>query len=359
VLRPANTSAPLGKFTPEELADHVCRQVVDRLKTRVAPAERINGLNAAVRHHSTLLRPSGFDASTVLQHDSRNPSAGLAESYDSSRKYACISISSWDQELVTSIFIGFDIRGDTLHTELHSYVLLPIKAEYHEVDRLPETLSVGEVLMIAATSPLKAMGDFFRMVTRIAKAFAPARSKSTSRTSVLLAIGFFQFFLPFILFGLFAVSGFNLGRMVLYLVGFAALWIGSAAVGPLWRRHSRRAAERDAVRRRTNRELAGSSGRTIVDYGARTSIRELAASEDPHHFFQSVDQDKYTKIIERRVTDFIIDFLRVRNVDVGEFETRQQVVLNYGIMQTGGGQIVNSGSMAAGMSTATTTSTGL
>jgi hypothetical protein len=194
VLRPANTSAPLGKFTPEELADHVCRQVVDRLKTRVAPAERINGLNAAVRHHSTLLRPSGFDASTVLQDDSRNPSAGLAESYDSSRKYACISISSWDQELVTSIFIGFDIRGDTLHTELHSYVLLPIKAEYHEVDRLPETLSVGEVLMIAATSPLKAMGDFFRMVTRIAKAFAPARSKSTSRTSVLLAIGFFQFF---------------------------------------------------------------------------------------------------------------------------------------------------------------------
>jgi len=146
--------------------------------------------------------------------------------------------------------------------------------------------------------------------------------------------------------------------MVLYAIGFAALWIVPACVGPLWRRHRRRVAEKDAVRQRTSRELAGSSGRTVVDYGARTSIRELAASEDPHHFFQSVDQDKYTKIIERRVTDFIIDFLRVRNVDVSEFETRQQVVLNYGIMQTSGGQIVNSGSMAAGMSIATTTSIG-
>jgi len=357
VLRAANASAPLGKFTPEELAGHVCHQVVDRLKTRVAPAERISGLNATVRHYGTLLRPSGFDASTASQDDPGN-SAGSAENYYSSRKYACISISSWDQELVTSIFVGFDIRGDTLHTELYSYVLLPIKAEYHEVDRLPEVLSVPEVLAIAATSPLKAMSDLFRMVARIAKEFAPARSKSTSRTSVLLSIGFFQFFLPWILFSLFIIFDISVERMLLYVSGFAAVWLAPAVAGPLWRRHRRRAVERDADRQRANRELAGSSGRAIVDYGARTSIRELAASEDPHHFFQSVDQDKYTKIIERRVTDFIIDFLRVRNVDVSEFETRQQVVLNYGIMQTGGGQIINSGSMAAGMSMATTTSTG-
>lgn len=350
-LRAANPSAPTGGFTSDELVDHVCRQVIGQLRTRVAAAQRIDGLTVTARFYSTLLRPSGFDASTAVGGDS----AGAADDYGAARRYACISISSWDQELVTSIFVGFDIRGDTLHTELHSYVLPPIKAEYHEVDRLPETFSVPDVLTIAAASPIQTL---FRWFVRKTMRSSAGSARPSRTPSLFVVAGFILAFLPSILVSLLLISGFQSGRIVWLVAGFLVLWIGPAILGPLMRRYRRWAEERSASQHRIRTELVGGNGRTIVDYGARTSIRELAASDAPHHFFQSADQDKYTKIIERRVTDFIIDFLRARNVDVGEFETRQQVVLNYGVMQTGDGQITNSGSIAVGMSTATVTGVG-
>jgi hypothetical protein len=127
----------------------------------------------------------------------------------------------------------------------------------------------------------------------------------------------------------------------------AGLWLAFWLIRWGWRYYAERMEENAAS---TSRPTVGGSGSRVTDFGARAGIRDLAASEQPHHFFQAVDQDKYTKIIERRVTDFIIQFLKDHGIDVTEFDNRRQTVFNYGIMITGGGQVTNSGAIAVGTS---------
>lgn len=84
----------------------------------------------------------------------------------------------------------------------------------------------------------------------------------------------------------------------------------------------------------------------LVDWGARRSVREMA-SGGYRHFFQQMDDEKFIKIIERRTFEVILDFLEDHAVDTTEYRA-QQNALNVGILQTGGGTIVNSASMAVG-----------
>src|SRR5262249_14215798 len=96
-LRRANPTASLGEITADGLLRQVCDQVVRQMWSQVPPNRRINGLAVDVRFFGTLLAPRGFDATTAVVPGSTGP----ADRYGSARKYACISISSWDQELVT------------------------------------------------------------------------------------------------------------------------------------------------------------------------------------------------------------------------------------------------------------------
>ena len=84
------------------------------------------------------------------------------------------------------------------------------------------------------------------------------------------------------------------------------------------------------------------------DFGARVSIRQLAAVRGFHHFFQASDAEKYTKIVERRLLETVREFLEEHNVDTAEFREREASVLNIGIANTGGGSVVNSGAQSFG-----------
>jgi hypothetical protein len=86
----------------------------------------------------------------------------------------------------------------------------------------------------------------------------------------------------------------------------------------------------------------------VSDYGAKASVRELAAISGYRHFFQQVDANKYITIIERRLFEVILDFLEGKNVDTKEFRARQATVLNYGIIHSGTGNVVNQGTQAFG-----------
>jgi hypothetical protein len=353
ILRRALGRESARPFSLDQLYAHVHREVMDRLRARARPDGRIDGLKAERRLYRTALTESGAD----LPPFTRGP--GGTDQYDSAREYLCVNIGSWAEELVTSIFVGFDLRGDTLHTELHSYVLLPIRAEFHEVDRLPAELAVSDVIMMAITSPVTAVSNGFRALATKINQLRPQRDRTVRAgavgtvSSVIIGLSF----LPWSLFVLAFWLGLDVSAMWLIGLGVVGLWAGLFAARVAWTAHQRNKAATDHARKQRQTELAGSQGAKIVDRGARTSIRDLAASDAPHHFFQKVDQDKYTKIVERRVTEFVIDFLRGHGVDVSEYETRQAAVLNFGIMNTGGGQVVSGGAMTAGVSNAMRTGT--
>jgi hypothetical protein len=88
--------------------------------------------------------------------------------------------------------------------------------------------------------------------------------------------------------------------------------------------------------------------RAMNDHGALISVRELAAISGYRHFFQEVDAEKYTTIVERRVLDLLADFLAHKGLDTGELRERQTTVLNYGIIHHGLGDVVNTGTQAMG-----------
>ncbi|MFC4913270.1 hypothetical protein [Actinomadura gamaensis] len=89
------------------------------------------------------------------------------------------------------------------------------------------------------------------------------------------------------------------------------------------------------------------AARIAHDYGARLSVRELVADTGMHDFLQVADVDKYAKLIERRVSEALLDYLSNEcGVDVTAYRQQAGVVLNQGVIMTGGrvsGQISVSG----------------
>ncbi|MFJ5218259.1 hypothetical protein ACIP98_26500 [Streptomyces sp. NPDC088354] len=81
------------------------------------------------------------------------------------------------------------------------------------------------------------------------------------------------------------------------------------------------------------------------DFGARLSLRELASSHAFRDFFQRVDVNRIGKQIELQVLGTVAEFLAEHGLDLGDLTRHRNVILNQGIMMTGGSM---SGSIAAG-----------
>jgi len=98
-------------------------------------------------------------------------------------------------------------------------------------------------------------------------------------------------------------------------------------------------------RRRMDQYQTAGREQVIYSHGARLSVRELGALDAPDTFLQRLDVGKYSKLIERRSTLAIIEFLREHGVDTSEFEHRVNVVHNEGVVISGG---TVTGAVAAG-----------
>ncbi|MFJ4983845.1 hypothetical protein ACIP9H_08655 [Streptomyces sp. NPDC088732] len=81
------------------------------------------------------------------------------------------------------------------------------------------------------------------------------------------------------------------------------------------------------------------------DFGARLSLRELASSHAFRDFFQRVDVNRIGKQIELQVLGTAAEFLAEHGLDLGDLTRHRNLILNQGIMMTGGSM---SGSIAAG-----------
>ncbi len=88
--------------------------------------------------------------------------------------------------------------------------------------------------------------------------------------------------------------------------------------------------------RRRSRERREIARNPRFDYGATTSLRELAQAPGYRRYFQFIDRDMFAKILEREVLDAIVVFLDEHDIDTSDLEERQAAVLNNGVIVTGG-----------------------
>jgi hypothetical protein len=100
--------------------------------------------------------------------------------------------------------------------------------------------------------------------------------------------------------------------------------------------------------RRLIRDAACAAEDMTFDSGARISIRELAVDPRYQNFFQAADVDKHLSIVTRHVLAAILDFLDDHGVDTTEFRDQQMMVLNQGIIQSGGLSVVGAQAVGAG-----------
>ena len=114
------------------------------------------------------------------------------------------------------------------------------------------------------------------------------------------------------------------------LVATPLLWIAapfrltSALCLPIVRwQHGR--AERSEIR--NNRRF---------NYGATSSIRDLAGSMQYRDFFQRLDKEMTLKLVEKEILDATIDFLDAHDIDTSELRERQSMILNNGVIMSGG-----------------------
>ncbi|MFJ8150424.1 hypothetical protein ACIQ6R_36125 [Streptomyces sp. NPDC096048] len=279
---------PIIPFTVGDITGRVCEQMLAELRDRPAPSDRIQLLSVDRRRFAKAVRTTEGDDSVDALPDTPGPGhtgEHWREDYDAGREYLCVRIGAWQQELVTSVFIGFDIKGSTLHTEFYTYVLGPVPESFHLADRLPATIDGRLMWRIAWDVTRSAPGELLRLITNPLRERLPSRSGSdTVRTLVRQPAD---------------TSEFRLGRYAL----------------------------------------------TVVDCGALTSVRELAPNSDFHHFFQETDSIKYIQIIERHLLQIVGDFLRDHDVDTREHEANQTNILqqNFGAHSTnnfGGNQSV-------------------
>jgi hypothetical protein len=72
------------------------------------------------------------------------------------------------------------------------------------------------------------------------------------------------------------------------------------------------------------------------NYGAITTVREIAASDAYRRYFQMLDKEMNLKIIQRQILDCIIEFLDGKNIDTSDLNERKESIINYGLIVSGG-----------------------
>lgn len=265
-------------FTVQEITDYVADRLHEDLVARPEVNERIEGLVIERRRFAQAI------AKSATENIDANVAASQfhwEESYDAAREYLCVRIGAWQQELVTSIFVGFDIRGNTLHMEFHPHVLLPIIGSFHLVDRLPDRIG------------------------------------------------------PRLLWQVGRKTLFSLPREVLGLLlhPLAQRLPDAAIQAKTLDRRRAKAQRKSAAYVDDSYGIAGYAEHRI-NRGARASVRELAAQDDVQHYFQDSDVTKYREVVERSLLRVIETFLDEHNVDLTDYRSAQSNIL-YQSIRTG------------------------
>ncbi|SEF77001.1 hypothetical protein SAMN05444920_101599 [Nonomuraea solani] len=93
----------------------------------------------------------------------------------------------------------------------------------------------------------------------------------------------------------------------------------------------------------------------VYPYGAGFSVRQLGADEELQTYIQVLDVNKYTKMIEQRLTEAVLDFLEERGIETGAYRLQAAGVItdnsvNVNVQEGG----VFSGAMGVGQNASAT-----
>ncbi|MCH0562101.1 MULTISPECIES: hypothetical protein [unclassified Streptomyces] len=274
-------------FTVDEITGEVAARMAADLRDETRHDERIDGLTVERRRYTTAIRTddrSKGDGWSELPSVDDLPDIHWREDYDAAREYLCVRVGSWNEELVTSIFVGFDIKGNTLHTEFYTYTLRPLVEDFHLVDALPASVD-RRLAVRVAWDMFTALGRWGTMLCLLPLLLIPER------------------FLP------------------AWAVRWTRPWRATRA-----RRETAEVLLADEVTDTSEFRLGRYVNRWL-NCGALASIRELATSETYHHFFQEADAKKYMKIVERRLLKNVRAFLDEHDVDLVEHDRAQTNIL--------------------------------
>lgn len=84
----------------------------------------------------------------------------------------------------------------------------------------------------------------------------------------------------------------------------------------------------------------------FYDYGSRRTALDRARSTNYARYFQKLDKEMHTKLLDRALLDAIVEFLDAHGIDTGELVQRRDTIINHGIMVPGGS--VNAHNIAVG-----------
>ncbi|RJQ77228.1 hypothetical protein D5S17_16100 [Pseudonocardiaceae bacterium YIM PH 21723] len=296
---------------PLELIEHVRSRLalLGDPAGRATDGDRLHGLTLDDRVYVTgtdlaqrpeLLptrdRPPVHQVSSALVGEIAGAPRGAA------RHYLCASVPSWGGEVVATTFLHFSTDGRMLYLECACTILVPLARKYHEVDRLTDQVSPEQILWTVARAatglgtavfgtPLRLLRGWwrdFRAPTRHLGTLAQARED----------------------------LGFNYGAQL------------------------------------SIRELGSLEGGLFSQREQQQHLQNAFGISDRHpwlqyqNYFQVMDGRKHLKLVERHVLAAILDFLDDKGVDTTEFRSRQMTILNQGIIQTGGVNVV--GNQAVG-----------
>lgn len=276
--KPACPDTAITSFTAAELNERL-RQRIDALDVPAVHVRNRLYISGDDVHHDRRLLPNPM-GSPAARVDESVLMAMLADPEDRARPYLTVEIVSWNGEVVWSGFVRPVLSSTSLFVEVGYCVLPPLLHKYSQADdRLLPPLP-RSVLAVAGLSVIR---------LPIALLFCvPAAAEQL-------------------------------------LTGFRA-WLKTIR-------------DRRAIRRAYT-----------VNRGALISIREAATDlrtkdDQPlgyHRYFELIDNERYAKIVDKRILHTIGDFLAEKNIDREELDARGDLIINSSVTIGGNATLLNS-----------------
>ncbi|WP_416978186.1 hypothetical protein [Streptomyces sp. T028] len=138
LLTGAHTGSGVVEFTPDDLHAHVARE----LQRPIAPlrdfhpdsAQEVFGVAAISAERWEMLTPDRWEGLVSLARDGVR-AADAQRAPKVARRFLCARMTSWDGELVASLFVGFAYENHYLRVVVRPHVVNPVHPVLREAEK--------------------------------------------------------------------------------------------------------------------------------------------------------------------------------------------------------------------------------
>ncbi|WP_307056312.1 hypothetical protein [Streptomyces achromogenes] len=138
LLAGARTDDGVVRFTPDDLHAHVARE----LQRPIAPLrdfhpdseQEVFGVAAISAERWETLAPEGWEGLVTLARDGVR-AADAQRAPKVARRFLCARMTSWDGELVASLFVGFAYENHYLRVVIRPHVVNPVHPVLREAEK--------------------------------------------------------------------------------------------------------------------------------------------------------------------------------------------------------------------------------